>query len=309
MLSKNGLEWSWGLEHKKLNEHLQLFAAAEDMELLTDERVYVSPHTTDIRRIYFGKRPLRTLDFPNITTLYAGAQKFRYFVIPFDPSSSILPRRVELKTPPHIVLIRSTAKLMRAYHGAPMLHDPIGSALADRIREATEHDRFPLGAGTLQFMRSLYWRFTHMNHVHPSFRSNHSDDERVVEATPAPAFALIRPTSKPLPILGGKITFGPEPQRRVTASELGQDFNEPVDTIEAEEDSGSEAEDNSSPTWARDVEKWAQTTEQAAERDEKMLINDINSDWQEGTRTVTSVDLAMPDYLTRSSTQLHSTSA
>ncbi|KAF7293035.1 hypothetical protein MIND_01202900 [Mycena indigotica] len=286
--ARTRLEWSWGLEYRGLDEHLEQYPSY--IELLTDERVIVIPHITDLRRLSYRNNRKRILARPKPISEIR-SQTFAYFVLAMDPHSNVPPRRVDLDTPPHIVLIRAAARLIRAYGGRPRGNDSIGLELIERTRLATHEDPFYFGTAQLGILRDLYSSWTRMSYVSPSFKSGLSDYQTLVDDAP------ILPSPKRHQAY--PIEHHPEPQRRVTASELQQAFNPPVEQLDDMEDSGSDTEDESNPGWANDLQQWAQVVLRAAEHDEKVLINHIVPDLREGSRTLTSVHLPTPDYLMR----------
>ncbi|KAF7293034.1 hypothetical protein MIND_01202800 [Mycena indigotica] len=297
--ARTHLEWSWGLDYRDLEQHLEQFSNETLAErLLTDERVIVIPHIHDLHHLSFRdfKRKRAFVRLRPILEAYSGDQTFSYFVLPLDSTDSILPHRLELATPPHIVLIRTGAKLMRAYGDEPVGDDLLGQQLVARVRKASEtrkDRRFGFGPLQLSIILRLYSTWTYVDPVPPGFKAGLVDyaqvDKKVIQTPYSPQYSPAHVAK-----------YDPEPQRRVTARELRQDFNAKKEPLADADDSGSEIEDDSNPAWAKDVQQWAQVVSQTAERDERILINDITPDNRlEGSRTIASVDLARPDYRVR----------
>ncbi|KAJ7052785.1 hypothetical protein C8F01DRAFT_1169954 [Mycena amicta] len=169
---------------------------------------------------------------------------------------------------------------MRAYGSKPIIvDDPMGRQLIQRIEAMTTSDPFFFGSREIGLIRSLYWTWTRLDRIPPTFKSGESD------ATLGEEAPVVTVSCSPKRPRSPVISLDPEPQRRVTASELEKDFNqEPED-----DDSGSEVEDDSDPTWVVDVQEWADTALHAAEHDAKLLVNDIADDVLERPRTLASV--------------------
>ncbi|KAJ7056984.1 hypothetical protein C8F01DRAFT_339626 [Mycena amicta] len=281
------LEWEWGLNYKSLDEHLGEFPDTDP--LLDDDRVLVLPHDDDLEELSIRDRmALFPSRGPHVSQIYAGRQSFNYFVLPLDPTSALPAHRVDLAIPPHVVLIRTGAKLMRAYGGKPIRDDPIGRELIQRIEKITEPDPFVVTNRQIFLIRHLYRIWTRVGYISPTFKSGESDATLVEEAPVIPvSYSPKRPRSR-------IIDLDPEPQRHATASELEKDFNQ-------DDDSGSEIDgDDSNPTWVEDVQQWADTASHVAEHDDELLVNNISYDVLERPRTFASVDLGQPDYRKRS---------
>ncbi|KAF7315843.1 PCI domain-containing protein [Mycena indigotica] len=281
------LEWSWGLEYEGLEEHLQQFP--DNCELLTDEQLIVLPHRYNLWKLSIrASAASKSLQRrPHISQTYKGTSSFNYFVIPLDPASPVMPRRIQLTTPPHIIVIYAAAKLSRAYHGEPIRDDPIGRELLERVLQFDEEDPFQFDNFSIGVTRQLYRTWTNRDPVAPTFKSGQSDATLVEERPVIHVPSAENLKSKQPPTVEVYL----EPERRVTAHELMHDFNG------EEGSSDSDIEDDSDPLWEMDVEQWASTALHVGERDEKVLINEVLPDALERTRTFASIDLSQPAYL------------
>ncbi|KAJ7056926.1 hypothetical protein C8F01DRAFT_1256869 [Mycena amicta] len=283
------LEWEWGLNYQGLDEHLG--ESPDTDPLLDDNAVVVLPHRGDFEKLSIRDRSHKALARrPHISQIYAGQQSFNYFVLPLDPTSTLPARRVDLATPPHVVLISTGAKLMRVYGEKPIGDDTMDRELVQRIHKITEPDPFSFTSRQLELILHLYAMWTRLGYIPPTFKSGESDATLVEEASVVLSCSPKRPPKRARSPASDLYS---EPQRRVTASELEKDFNRDSE----DDDSGSEIEEDSNPTWAADVQQWADTTSHAAEHDDKLSLNEILDDVLERPRTFASVDLGQPDYL------------
>ncbi|KAJ7058809.1 hypothetical protein C8F01DRAFT_282928 [Mycena amicta] len=268
---------------RPINHDCPYFSPADTDPLLDDDRVLVLSDRDDLRELSVrDSRKQSRLRSPHVSQTYAGKQSFTYFVLPLDPTSALPAHRVDLATPPHVVLIRTGAKLMRVYGSQPVGDDTMDRELVQRRENITQDPPF-FASRQLGIILALYGIWTRLGYISPTFKSGESDATLVEEVPVIPVSCSPKRSRSPV------IDLCLEPQRRVTSRELNQ---EPED-----DDSGSELEDDSNPTWAVDVQQWADTTSHTAECDDELLVSGILDEGLEQPRTLASVDLDQPDYL------------
>ncbi|KAJ7450034.1 hypothetical protein B0H11DRAFT_2078168 [Mycena galericulata] len=321
---RDRLEWTWGLGHDRLNEHLGKFV--DPLLDITDGTILVFPHSDIIRDIWFRTRFLRSgIRRPNIQKVYKGIKAFQYLVLAIDLSSPIPARNVVSEVPPHLVLCATYGKIKRTWGHLP------GKDFA-RIRaliiERLQTDTKPvLGPRDFEIMPHIHRQWSMIDRVPSSFLSEDSDQTMVeedespdVKAIPAPAPEPDSDSDSDSSMdweVGSSASCYHEPKRRLLPCELKQDFNSiPIDEEDDMISSDSHMTGVEDPDefakasiargdyeedgeWLEGMAKWAKETSGATEQ---ILLNDgqIPDDPREQPRVATSLDLDKPDYLSKS---------
>ncbi|KAJ7233516.1 hypothetical protein B0H12DRAFT_1076605 [Mycena haematopus] len=327
---RDRLEWTWGLDHRHLDEHLQTFSDTHG--IFTDNTVLVFPHNAMIHEVWlnygvveFGVRP------PHIQKLYKGCTSFEYLVVPIDPASPHPARFLISEVPPHLALCTTSGKIMKAWGRMPAKEcDPLSASVIERAKAAIHPDRPPLSTEMLDTMKFTHRFWSWANYVPPSFVSDTSDQTlvEVEEDSLIPKRKLSG--SENLDWATKSSSSRNEPKRRLLHSELqppdlptatvrmfpsadGDDDDDEDDVISADshisglEDDPEELAKASMARgdyevdrkWLKRVKRWAVGTS-AADADEALLIDtQIKEDPREQPRVVTSLDLEKPDYLSR----------
>ncbi|KAJ6567403.1 hypothetical protein DFH09DRAFT_1363558 [Mycena vulgaris] len=307
---RDRLEWTWGLDHRHLDEHLQRFAVTHD--IFTDNTLLVFPHNDIIREVWLRYGATK-LGFrrPHIQKLYKGCTSFEYLVVPIDPASPHPARLLISEMPPHLALCTTSGKIMKAWGRMPAKEcAPLRASVIERAKATIHHDRPPLSIWELDVMKSTHRTWSWMNYVPPSFVSDASDQTLIEvegEESPVPKRKLFG--GKNMDWAARSSSSRHEPKRRLLPSELQQP-NPPTatdDVISADSHiSGIEydPEEFAKVSMARGdyevdrkwVKRWAVGTF-GADADEALLIDTpIKEDPKEKPRVVTSLDLEKPDW-------------
>ncbi|KAJ7058170.1 hypothetical protein C8F01DRAFT_1149819 [Mycena amicta] len=292
------LEWTWGLEYGGLEEHLRQFADAAE-SLLADERMIVIPPVVIVEDLLFRDMEVFPLTRKaHVMQLY-DTDFFHYFVVPLHPTTALPARRMESRTPPHIALVMTVARLERATRHELMRDNFVRRDIVKRVADATQQDPFYLTIHDVEKMDLMVQNWTRAELIPKGFSSGESDttlvDNLFRSPSPSPPYRKILPVDLP-----------PEPCRRATTEELNAEIVL-VDVSKLpqlahlldEPDSGSECEDDSNPSWAADLRDWVKSASHATEENEPPLVDqsENSTDGEERTRTFDSVDLTQPDYL------------
>ncbi|KAJ7144989.1 hypothetical protein C8R43DRAFT_561761 [Mycena crocata] len=312
---RNRLEWTWGLGHGNLDEHLRAFA--DPQCILTDETLLVIPQTEILREIWYRHNELRFgIRRPHIQKVYKNCHSFEYVVLPVDPSSATPSRMWVSEVPPHLALCTTAGKIMNAWgHLVGDDQDDVQNSLVERTSAATDDDpRYTLTIWDLDIMQLIYSTWSWADHVPQSFLSEDSD-VTMVESDEE---------WKPLVFeLHGQARSATssdrEPKRRLLPCELEEDPNflaiddsddsmssdshisgvdDPEEFAKASMARGDYETDRS---WLKEMESWVGSASASGDNDEEMLLNDaqIEEDPKEQPRVATSLDLAKPDYLSK----------
>ncbi|KAJ7144979.1 hypothetical protein C8R43DRAFT_1237732 [Mycena crocata] len=309
---RNRLEWTWGLGHGNLDEHLRAFA--DPQCILTDATLLIIPQTEIIREIWYRHNECRFgVRRPRIQKVYKNCHMFEYLVLPVDPSNATPSRMWVSEVPPHLVLCTTSGKIMKAWgHLAGDDHDAVQTSFIERSNAATHNDpKYALTVRDLDIMHHIYSTWSWIDHVPQSFLSEDSD-VTMVESDEE---------WKPLVFeLHGQARSASssdrEPKRRLLPCELEEDPNflaiddnsddllssdshitgvdDPEEFAKASMARGDYETDRS---WLKGIESWAEGA--SSGNDEEILLNDdqIEEDPKEQPRVAMSLDLAKPDYL------------
>ncbi|KAJ7450036.1 hypothetical protein B0H11DRAFT_2078174 [Mycena galericulata] len=328
---RDRLEWTWGLGHGRLDEHLGRFAVDPHLDIM-DETVLVFPHSDIIRDIWFRTRFLSGgIRRPNIQKVYKGTKAFQYLVLPIDLSSPLPARTVVSEIPPHLVLCVTYGKLMKTWGHLPGKDfATVRDSLIQRSKMVGSPGATPaLDEEDFTIMPHLHRKWSMIDRVPSSFLSEDSDGTRVEEDEGPDT--KTHPDSDPESSsdfdsdsdssmdweVGSSASCYHEPKRRLLPCELEQDFNSiPIDDEDDAISSDSHMTGVEDPDefakasmargdyeedgeWLEGMAKWAKGTSGATEQ---ILLNDgqIPDDPREQPRVATSLDLDKPDYLSKS---------
>ncbi|KAJ7123883.1 hypothetical protein C8R43DRAFT_1241118 [Mycena crocata] len=322
---RNRLEWTWGLGHNHLDEHLHGFD--DPHGVLLDENLLVFPHNDMIRDVAFRNANIKLrAPRPYIQKLYQGRTSFEYVVVPLDPSDPLPPRTLVSNVPPHLVLCTTSGKIQRAWGKLPSDdYTAFRLSLIERSKTATQgNSRPPLSIRYLDDMQHIHRTWSFVDFVPSSFLSEDSDQTMV-----EPDDDSRSESSGMASVLGPSASCYHEPQRRLFPHELQ---NDPVDvqiplfpsadgdTEDDDDDTISSdshitgvedpeeyakakasvmrADDKADRRWKKAIQTWAEDTSGGAD---ETLLNDgqIKEDPKEQPRMATSLDLSKPDYLSR----------
>ncbi|KAJ7488908.1 hypothetical protein FB451DRAFT_1552853 [Mycena latifolia] len=319
---RDRLEWTWGLGHNRLDEHLSNFA--DPQPVLTDDAVLVIPHTDIINTISARNwRAKSGIIRPYIQKLYKGRRSFEYLVVPIDPDSPVPARILVSEIPPHLALCTTAGKVMKIWgYLTGAAYAAVRASLIERSKVAIDSSRPALSTTDLDTIHSVYRIWSFVDYVPPSFLSE-DWDQTMVEAEDSPdaksASESASGSSSGSSMdweVGSSASCEHEPRRRLLPSELQQDVNARPSTDGDDEDALSSnshitgVEDPAKASierkdcevdraWLKGITHWAEGAE--AVGDEEMLLNDdqIKEDPREQPRDATSVDLNRPAYLSR----------
>ncbi|KAJ7144978.1 hypothetical protein C8R43DRAFT_561287 [Mycena crocata] len=309
---RNRLEWTWGLGHGNLDEHLHTFA--DPQHFLTDETLLLFPSTEIIRATSLRDKKLRFgVRRPHIQKIYEGNNSFEYLIVPLDPSGAT--RTWVSEVPPHLVLCTTSGKMLDAWGDLPgkkRLAMQL-TLLARSVVASQTNASFALRVSDFVTIEQIYWTWSWMDHVPESFLSEDSDVTMVEsdeEWKPLPMPNLVK--------AGSSMSSDHEPQRRLLPCELEEDPN----FLAIDDDSDDSMSSNSHITgiddseefakaimargdyemdrsWLKRMESWAEGA--SSGNDEGMLLKDdqIEEDPKEQPRVATSLNLNQPDYLSK----------
>ncbi|KAJ7102779.1 hypothetical protein C8R44DRAFT_808529 [Mycena epipterygia] len=314
---RNRLEWTWGLGHNHLDEHLEGFADLQ--HLLTDDSLLVIPRSDIMRDVWTRNRTAKTgVPRSHIQRVYKGAKSFEYLILPIDASAP--PRILLSDLPPHLVMCTTWGKIMKAWGqliGTEF--DAMRVSLVERSKAAVYGDRPALRLSDLDTLRRTHWTWSLVDYVPPSFLSEDSDQTMVAaeESSDSSSDSLDSD-------VGSSASCSRKPQCRVLPCELQQDpptrlFPSAADDEDDEDDAmsmdshitGIEDPDEFAKAslargdyeldreWLRGIKSWAESTLGAGDGDEKMLLNEIKEVPREQARVAASLDLDKPDYLSK----------
>ncbi|KAF8215475.1 hypothetical protein K438DRAFT_2008759 [Mycena galopus ATCC 62051] len=321
---RNRLEWTWGLGHNHLDEHLQAFADPEGV--LMDNALLVMPHSDTIREIRSrNSRSKVGVRRPNIQKLYKGCTSFEYLVVPVDPASALPARMLVSQLPPHLALATTAGKVMEAW--GYLTGDDYMAARAsvvERSKPAIPPDsRFMFGMQDFEIIQQIYRTWSFIDRVPPSFLSEDSDQTMVEIEESVDSESDSSGSSGMKWEVESSASCYHEPERRLLPSELHDDFQIVniglYPSVDGEDDdaisldshvSGADDPDEFlqasiardyevNRSWLQKMKSWAEDIS-GADSDET-LLNDmqIEEGPKEQPRVATSLDLCRPDYLSR----------
>ncbi|KAJ6510835.1 hypothetical protein C8R45DRAFT_1207678 [Mycena sanguinolenta] len=322
------LEWSWGLGHGQLDEHLLGFDDPQSM--LTDETVLLFPHNDMIRQLCSRDNTTTTgVRRSHISKLYDGLKSFEYLCLPIAADSALESRILTSELPPHLAVCTTYGKLLRAWGKlqGDVWEANLGSVV-ERAKAGPTHARPALGQWQLTQMGHLHTAWTWSNYVPLAFLSA-SLDEKTSEGVHHPSLKKKR-TSNVFETRRNSFDFPDEPKRRLLPSELespplfvvqllaeDQDDEDEDDSIshdsyisgvegdpeEFAKASMARGDHDMDAKWLTGIRRWAKRAS-SADGDET-LLNDkqIPDDPREQPRDAASLDLGRPDYLLRSTSR------
>ncbi|KAJ7328799.1 hypothetical protein DFH08DRAFT_967195 [Mycena albidolilacea] len=158
--ARDRLEWTWGLGHGRIEEHLREFVDPEG--LLTDETVLVFPHyhrfensraatTEDV--LVFADRTCKSYT--------KDARPSNTSLSPADSASILPPRFLISGLPPHLALCTINGKIYNAWGFLPRkFWDAHHDLLVERAKDATHEGRPALELWQLIEMEHVYEKWT-----------------------------------------------------------------------------------------------------------------------------------------------------
>ncbi|KAJ7144988.1 hypothetical protein C8R43DRAFT_1013724 [Mycena crocata] len=326
---RNRLEWTWGLGHNNLDEHLRNFADPD--HVLTDETLLLFPPAEIIKamrsrgnKLRFGvRRPhiqkVRkcTVDLGvNSTTslqVYKEKNSFEYLVVPFDSSGAAW--TLVSQVPPHLVLCTTSGKMLNAW-GDLTGKDRLATqaSLLGRSNVVAENNvGFALSFHDFRIMEQIHRWWSWVDHAPESFLSEDSDMTMVEleesKPLPMPIFGMNGKT-------GSTTSSYHEPQRRLLPCELEEDPNFLAIDDDSDDSMSSDSHitgiDDSEEfakasmargdyemdrSWLKGMESWAEGASSGNDGGMLLNVDQIEEDPKEQPRVATSLDLAKPDYL------------
>ncbi|KAJ7450033.1 hypothetical protein B0H11DRAFT_324799 [Mycena galericulata] len=326
---RNRLEWTWGIGHGHLDQHLGRFVDP-NLDIL-DDSILVFPHSNVIRAIWHRTRFLGAgTRRPNIQKVYKGTKAFEYLVLPTDLASPLPARTVVSEIPPHLVLCVTYGKLMKIWGHLPGKDFAnVRDSLIERCSSMMGSPGAEPALGTKDFtiMPNLHREWSMIDRVPPSFLSE-DFDQTTVEEDESPDVKAIPPLAPEQDSnsdsdssmdweVGNSASCYHEPKRRLLPCELEQDFNSgPIDDEDDAISSDSHMTGVEDPDefakasmargdyeqdrgWMKRMSIWVEGAKDACE--EQMLLNDgqIAENPKEQPRVVTSLVLGKPDYLSK----------
>ncbi|KAJ6530314.1 hypothetical protein B0H19DRAFT_1192800 [Mycena capillaripes] len=324
---RDRLEWTWGLGHDRLDEHLQKFV--DPQGILTDEALLVFPHNDIIREVWLrhGRAKLG-IRRPHIQRLYKGCKSFEYLVVPIDSDSPLPVRLMHLEVPPHLALCTTSGKMMKAWgHLLGKDCDILRASVVERSAAATHNNRPALTKWELDIMKLTYRTWSWMDYVPPSFLSETSDQTMVEVEEEEHSLPKRKLPSRNMEWEARSSASRHEPKRRLFPSELKQDPPAPnirlfpsADGDDDERDDAISADSHISGVedpdefakaslargdyemdrrWLKGIKRWAKGTSGAGGDDSLLNDTQIREDPREQPRAAASLDLDKPDYLLR----------
>ncbi|KAJ7077395.1 hypothetical protein B0H15DRAFT_861724 [Mycena belliarum] len=245
---RNRLEWTWGLGHNHLDEHLSQFT--DPLHIFTDDSVFVIPskdmicdihsHTLDLKfgvrrphirkvRECLAERLLYLIGFS--PQVYKGRMSFEYLAIPVDSQNPLPGRKVVSEVPPHIALATTSGKMMQ--HWGYLTGDAYDAVCASLIERSATVLGTPLSLRDLSMIWGVHRKWSFVDHVPASFLAEDSDATMVEaedldspDTTPAPEPSVSNDKNKMDKEVRSSASGGHSPRRRLYPHELEQDFND-----------------------------------------------------------------------------------
>ncbi|KAJ6470662.1 hypothetical protein C8R47DRAFT_1222551 [Mycena vitilis] len=319
-IARNRIEWTWGLGHNRLEEHLQEFDDSQGV--LTDDTLLVMPDGNTINDLLVrnGKAKLGVRR-PHIQKLYRGRASFQYVVAPIDPASPLPARIVVSAVPPHLALATTAGKIMKACGGFSLDYRAICASFVERLKTLPADSGFVFIVEDFRTIQSVFGTWTFVDYVPPIFLSEHSDQTMVEIEESSHSMSDSGFSSNMANMaweVGSSASCYHEPKRRLLPSELQADLPNAnirmfpsADGMEDDDDAISQdshipgaddsdeardapGDDEADLEWTGVISQWA---EGATDADADAL-NDaqIKEDSREAPRVAASLDLAKPDY-------------
>ncbi|KAJ6456605.1 hypothetical protein C8R47DRAFT_1227794 [Mycena vitilis] len=219
---RDRLEWTWGLGHNRLDEHLKGFC--ELRRVLMDDSLIVIPPTDIIRKLSFRNTKAKFgVRHPHIQKVYKGYTSFEYLVVPIDPCSDVPIHTVISDVPSHLVLCTTSGKIGRAWGRLKGRdYDVVRLSLIERANAAIPADSPALDVSDFQRMNDIYLLWASIDYVPPSFLSEDSDQAEVTESVRSLSDSGF--SSNMAWEVGSSASCYHEPKRRLLPSERQADF-------------------------------------------------------------------------------------
>ncbi|KAJ6456607.1 hypothetical protein C8R47DRAFT_1165158 [Mycena vitilis] len=313
---RDRLEWTWGLGHGRLDEHLREFS--DPHRVFMNDSLLVFPPIDTIQKMSSrGAKRKSGVRRAHIQKLYEGCTSFQYLVVSVDPCSDVPMHTLESNVPPHLALCTTSSKIMRAwYHLKYRDYIAIRLSLVERIQAAPLPDPLRICVSHLNTMQSAHSSRVLIEYVPPSFLSENSDQAEVVES--ARSLSDSGFSSNMAWEVGSSASSYHEPKRRLLPSERQADFPNHMlpsaDGLHDDDDdamsedshvpSGEDADegraraaprdDEADLAWSKVISQWAKGASDA----DAETLNDtqIKADSRERPRFAASLDLAKPTY-------------
>ncbi|KAJ7491034.1 hypothetical protein FB451DRAFT_1221809 [Mycena latifolia] len=325
---RNRLEWTWGLGHGNLEDHLRGFV--DPQHVLMNNALLVIPPRGAIFDLWARNSRMKLgVRRSHIQKVYKGTDSFDYLVVPIDPSNPTPPRMWVSDIPPHLAICTTDSKISKAWgHLTGRECTPMKLSVLERSRAvlaATGNPGFALDVSDFVVMEGVHSFWSQDDSVPGSFLSEDSDHTMVeVEEEPEPKFSACIVMGRKV---GSSASCYREPTRRLLPSEARQDPQGAVNhRLFPSEDGDDDSDDSMSSdshitgvedseefakasaargdyeadrTWLKGIESWVQNAEGVD--DDAMLVNDgqIEAGAKEGPRVATSMELDKPDYLSK----------
>ncbi|KAF8198153.1 hypothetical protein K438DRAFT_2016270 [Mycena galopus ATCC 62051] len=318
---RDRLEWIWGLAHGHLDEHLREFT--DPQNLLTDETILIFPPNDIIQALSFRRGKTGLCRTP-IEQSYNGCRSFEYLAVAIDPADTSPPRILSLEVPPHLVLITTSGKIMKAW--ACLSRQAWNSnriSVVERGKGAAHNVRPALELEQLNEINHIYRMWSWIEPVPLSFLSGDSETT-MVEPEEQHRDGKQKSTHGNSDSKASSSGSRREPKRRLLPSELQRpplirlfpsadsddDENDAIsndshisgvdgDPEEFVKASIARGDYEVDRKWLKGIRRWAAKASKADV--DETLLNDrqIKEDSREQPRDATSLDLAKPDYLRR----------
>ncbi|KAJ7437274.1 hypothetical protein FB451DRAFT_179230 [Mycena latifolia] len=301
---RNRLEWTWGLGHGNLDEHLR--GLVDPQQVLITNALLVIPSRGITRQLWARNTRMKSgIRRTHVEKVYKGKDLFEYLVVPIDPSSSTQARMWTSNVPPHLALCTTCSKMLKAWARLTGREStPMKLSIIERSANIVGPDPgFALDVSDFDIMQHVHWTWCRGDHVPDSFLSEDSDQTMVeAEEEPEPIFPV---RVIPRQTAGSSASCYREPQRRLLPSELQQDpqhrffpsedGDDSDDSISSDshitgvEDpeefakaSAARGDYEADRTWLKGIESWVRNAEGVD--DDTMLVNDgqIEADSKEG---------------------------
>ncbi|KAK7062261.1 hypothetical protein R3P38DRAFT_3251587 [Favolaschia claudopus] len=310
--TRSRLEWSWGLGHDHLEEHLEQFS--DPQGLLIDENVLVFPRNDIIQQISRHRGGRMGARRPHIRKLYNGVESFEYLIVPIAAAMNIAPRIVNLQVPPHIAICTTSGKMTHAWGLLPRKEWEANCvSLVERVSTVTCHNRPPLGKWQLTEMELIHRAWSWATYVPPKFLDADSD-QTMVEPEDDRLPGTKRKSSDSVSRASTSASCR-EPKRRLLPCDLESASSaDAVDDVHTTASRISCVNGNSGALAKMDgfVDKWLEKTQRLATRafaaktqdDDQSLVTDeqLKEYSMEQPRVVSELDLSQPDYLLKKRT-------
>ncbi|KAJ7842808.1 hypothetical protein B0H14DRAFT_2779900, partial [Mycena olivaceomarginata] len=275
---RNRLEWTWGLGHGHLDEHLQEFV--DPQGLLADQTVLVFPHNGIIEQIF--KRANRGKSGVRRPHIQKAATPLNIWFFPSTPLALLLTRLLNLEVPPHLALCATSGKMSQAWGSLPReVCDAQRASLLERAKAAIHSDRPALGM----------WQLTNMQSIH------RNDWDALSSVLAKNAKRRLLPSElQPVPKTA-------EIQLFPSVDGDGDDaisVDSHISGVEGDpEKFATHGDYEVDRKWLKKMRRWAEGTSGADAGEALFNDGQINEDSREQPRDATSLDLAKPDYLER----------